>query len=239
MIAKIPKFTLFYIHGIPVKIDITVLIVPLILYGLPASAGREPDLAFIVATTLGLLFSLLLHELGHALTGRTFGLPVKQVVLGGLIGYAQLGRRKVSREKTLAILAAGPATNILLFLLVWIIHDTPPLFQFGKVDLSDSSRWFANSVEFVAYCNLILFVVNILPVLPLDGGRILTVLLRYGLPELTTAIVVAVSGLLTSGAVVIFNPGYGFILTLFGIWLFWVNLRLLLQLSSTRLRKRT
>jgi Zn-dependent protease len=129
---------------------------------------RHPDLSHPVAyavglaMVLGLLVSVLLHELGHALTARRFGMAVRGITLQMLGGYTELeGDAPTPRVEALVALV-GPAVSLAIGLLA------------GLVALSLPAGGLAVEViGWLAVGNLVVAAYNVLPGLPLDGGRAL------------------------------------------------------------------
>ncbi|MHA7262277.1 site-2 protease family protein [Arthrobacter sp. TMN-37] len=119
--------------------------------------------AYAVALGYALLLALsvLIHEFAHALSARAFGWPTRRIVLNLWGGHTQFDSFSSTPGRSLAVALAGPASNFLLALLSWgIILASEP----GTVvDLLANTLFWAN---------LILAVFNVLPGLPLDGGRI-------------------------------------------------------------------
>lgn len=106
-------------------------------------------------SALILVVSVCLHELGHIFAAQNLGVEVTEVELMPFGGIAKLNRLLGSDPATEAAIAlAGPA-NSLVLLVVGLLYSSHP--------------WARDLME----CNALLLVVNLLPVLPLDGGRIL------------------------------------------------------------------
>lgn len=125
-------------------------------------SGTVLSLAF--ATTVFLFVSIAAHELGHALVGRRLGLPVTRIMLLIFGGTAEMSRQPERPREEFLIAAAGPLVSLALALgfgaLAWVGPDAVglPLVAVG--------HW-------LAMVNLALGLFNLLPGLPLDGGRIL------------------------------------------------------------------
>lgn len=99
---------------------------------------------------------ILLHELGHLVTGITIGLKVKKInihISGLSVEFENYGKQRNANKIVLDI--AGPLINIIALVIAIIIKQ-----------------------EEIAYINLLLAIVNLLPIYPLDGGQILRTLLR-------------------------------------------------------------
>ncbi len=149
----------------------------------------RPGLALVfgVAVTLGLYLSVLIHEFGHALTARLYGVPTERVTLWFLGGIASFERmpRQPGAEAIVAI--AGPLTSFAV----------AGLFALLAAFTSDGLYMWQLIVRSLAAVNLILAIFNLLPALPLDGGRVLRSLLALFMPYLrATSIAAAVSKLL-------------------------------------------
>lgn len=153
------------------------VIVGLVSWALSASVLPEvaPDhgsVAYVVAgacAALGLIVSILLHELSHALVARHDGVPVTRITIWMLGGVAQLGGHARSSSSELRIAIAGPLTSLALgsasFIVVVIIG------LFGANDLVVAT------FGWLAVVNVALAVFNMLPGAPLDGGRVVAALL--------------------------------------------------------------
>lgn len=165
-----PGIPLGRLAGIPVHLTVSWLflaVLIIITYQSYLTAGR-PDLptvtGFVVATglVLCLLLSVLLHELGHALTARRFGIGVRGITLELLGGYTELDRDAPSPRVELAVSLAGPAVSFVLGLLSVLAAAVLP------------DRTLVEELAFqLALSNLVVAFFNVLPGLPLDGGRAL------------------------------------------------------------------
>jgi Zn-dependent protease len=133
-----------------------------------------------VAAILLLFTCVVLHELGHSLTARRFGITVSRILLlpiGGMAEFDSIPRRPRSE---LLITLAGPAVNfaIVLLLLPWLPVSTMISTKEVPVNLTGLA------LE-VWLLNLVMGCFNLLPVFPMDGGRIFRALLAMRLPYLT------------------------------------------------------
>lgn len=135
--------------GIPIKVSMTLLILSPLL---AMTYGRgDPMRGFVIV--IGLFTSVALHELGHALTAIKLGGHVKDIELGILGGVARMSYMPSKPKQEILIAAAGPAVSLLIG-LIGIFSPNEKFFIAGAI-------------------NIILFVFNILPCFPMDGGRIL------------------------------------------------------------------
>ncbi len=172
-LADTPRLELFRLGGIPIKIDITFILVPIFLFSV---LQKSPNTFAILI--VGVFLSVLLHELGHATIARLFKVPVGEILVGGFYGYARMLQAAPSTFANILILFAGPLTNGLIFLLCWHALGQPEVGltgHFGPIDPMpwlEASPWGIYAAFTLARINLAMLVFNLLPAFPLDGGRI-------------------------------------------------------------------
>ena len=138
--------------------------------------GRSAAVASVVY--LGALFAIVvLHELGHALAARRYGIGTKDITLLPIGGVARLDRMPEEPRQELAIAIAGPAVNVVLAIVFMIIARV----------VGGSSGWSfglfgADSfADLLVRVNVILVLFNMIPAFPMDGGRVLRALLAMRL----------------------------------------------------------
>ncbi|MCX6989127.1 MAG: site-2 protease family protein [Chlamydiae bacterium] len=160
---------------------------------------------------MGIIFiSVLIHELGHALTAALFGLRprIELVGMGGLTHYDS---DKVSLLKRFFIILNGPLFGFFLFLLAMGLLQLPLV----------ASSAVAPVIFTLQYVNLFWTIVNLIPVLPLDGGQLLRVICEavFGVKGVRYALVVG--GIIAIAiAVLSFVYGQIFIGALFFLFAF-------------------
>jgi Zn-dependent protease/CBS domain-containing protein len=216
---------LMRIAGIDLRMHVTfplILIWAAIQFGLLLDRGLEGAL-FGVIVTLVLFFIVVLHELGHALTARRFGVPTKQIVLLPIGGVAQLQRIPEKPIAEFLIAIAGPAVNFALAIILYLIGLA---FGFRLGDTLGAlqnlgTANFSTLFGYIFIANLFLGVFNLLPAFPMDGGRVLRALLATVLPY-TRATQIAV--FIGQGMAFLFGLwgflGGGFFLILIAIFIF-------------------
>ncbi|MDN4611615.1 site-2 protease family protein [Arthrobacter burdickii] len=163
-----PGLSLGRLAGIPVVLAwswfvITAFIV--LVFG-PRVSQTFPGIgagAYAVALGYALLLaaSVLIHELAHALTARAFGWPTTRIVLNLWGGHTQFASFNASPGRSLAVALAGPAANFVLAGLGWVILQalTPGSVSYLLATI-------------LVWANLLVALFNVLPGLPLDGGRL-------------------------------------------------------------------
>jgi len=130
--------------------------------------AQEPDLRKVFLRILCIFLAILVHELGHALVTRRYGWD-SEIVLYFFGGYATSTRH--TTWKDIAVSAAGPGAGFLLFLTFQFTAE--PLLHWATGVLS-KQMWFllADAIYFSLFINFAWNVMNLIPVLPLDGGQI-------------------------------------------------------------------
>ncbi|WP_092556406.1 site-2 protease family protein [Actinoplanes derwentensis] len=175
------------VAGIPVYASASMLLLAVlvtIVYG--DYAREELGLAQPWAYLLGsgfvvcLIGSVLLHELGHALIARRFGIGVRRITLELLSGWTEMDRDAPTPRVDALVSLAGPAVSLLLGGAATAVMLVLP------------ERALTREVAFqLALSNVLVAFFNVLPGLPLDGGRALRALLWAVLRDRNRATVVA------------------------------------------------
>ncbi len=156
------------VFGIPIRLHFTflLLLVFLIFIGIGGKQSGLNTAVYIVA----LFASVLLHEIGHALVARAYGLRTREIVMYPIGGVSRLESQPKARQEPLIALA-GPAVNLIIgIVLLASQHDFLPLETL-------SVPTDANLLERIGVGNLLLGLFNLLPAYPMDGGRILRALI--------------------------------------------------------------
>jgi Zn-dependent protease len=114
---------------------------------------------------------VLLHELGHALMARQFGIATEDITLYPIGGIARLRRMPRAPGAELLIALAGPAVNLL------IVLGLTALGWFGLYGPEWSPNLLSVFADQLILVNLVLALFNLIPAFPMDGGRVLRALL--------------------------------------------------------------
>jgi len=156
-----------YIHG-------TFWLLPafVLLQGLLSGNGLEMAVVD-VAVLLTIFGCVALHELGHALAARGFGIRTRDIVLYPIGGVARLDRMPRRPWQEIVVALAGPAVNvgIVLFLAPLMMLDGYSLHPNGYFESHVEVFW-----NRVLWGNVVLFLFNLIPAFPMDGGRVLRAL---------------------------------------------------------------
>ncbi|MDQ1735567.1 MAG: hypothetical protein QOH56_1818 [Pseudonocardiales bacterium] len=153
--------------------------------GLSAGGSYALSLAFAVA----LAASVLAHELGHTVVSRLVGLKVDRIVVFLLGGVSEIDGEAQRPRDEFAIAAAGPFVSFLLAAGCWVGSLGPSAQSSAAVMLA-----------LLAWSNLVIAVFNVLPGLPLDGGRLVQALVwMLGGSRSRGAVIAAWSGRVMAG----------------------------------------
>jgi Zn-dependent protease len=147
-------------------------------YYFPEVMRGSQTTAYLVAVAgaLGYFASLILHELGHALAARRLGIPIVGIDLWAFGGLSHMRREPASAGEELKIAAAGPAVTLALFALC--LGCVALLATSGTVsDVALTRQGYKTSpalalLGWLGFINAALFLFNVVPAFPLDGGRI-------------------------------------------------------------------
>src|SRR6185312_8822625 len=143
----------------------------------PKVLEGSPTTAYLVAVgaAFGYFLSLILHELGHALVARHLGIGIAGIDLWFFGGLSQMRREPATPGEEFKVAAAGPAVT---FLLLVVCAGAGEAFSSGQ-SFTDSitKEGFTTTpglalLGWLAFVNAALFIFNIIPAFPLDGGRI-------------------------------------------------------------------
>lgn len=168
------SFKIARVAGIDVKMHMTfLLLVGFVAVTYWLEGGGVMAVVEGVLFLLALFLCVLLHEFGHALTARRFGIQTRDITLLPIGGVARLERMPEQPLQELWVALAGPAVNLVIALLLFVglllTQSLQPLTSLSLTSGSFATRMLA--------VNLLLLFFNLVPAFPMDGGRAIRALL--------------------------------------------------------------
>jgi Zn-dependent protease/CBS domain-containing protein len=157
------------VRGVPIYVSPLALLFALLIGSMLVRVNRdrlvvasETEIIIMAAvTSVGFLLSLLLHEIGHALTALAFHLHVRKVTLHGFAGFTEIHPEPQAPGREFLVALAGPLMNGILAVACY--GGTRFVTEDSKIDFL---------LRDLGITNFALFVFNLAPGLPLDGGRL-------------------------------------------------------------------
>ena len=144
-----------------------------------------------VAILLAFFTCVVLHELGHSFTAMRFGVGVRRILLMPIGGMAEFDGIPREPARELLITLAGPAVNFAIAAALWLLAGMPAGWPLGDFEFPANAIGFA---QILVHWNLLMGFFNLVPVFPMDGGRIFRALLATRLPYLRATLIAATVG---------------------------------------------
>ena len=169
--------------GIDVKVHWSFLLLPAwILFSTLLAGGSAVTASAYILLILAVFGCVFLHEVGHALAARSYGIETHDIVMYPIGGVASLMRIPKNPVQELVIAVAGPAVNVVIAAVLFTWMAIVPAAGF--------TGWFIANLAIV---NVGLVVFNMLPAFPMDGGRVLRAILamftsHYRATQIATAV---------------------------------------------------
>lgn len=200
------------VAGFPVRIHPSFLLIAAVL-----GAGGGGDLSLVIAWVIVAGASILLHELGHAITFRHFGVRsrIELHALGGVT--IPVSGRGLRPAQQVAVSAAGPLAGLAVGLSL--------LAALRLAGYQPDGSFSDDVIKDLLFANIVWSLVNLLPVFPLDGGQLLSCLLRIvtgGGGELATQVISLVT--VVGVGVLAVTHGYGLAAALL-FWFWFIGAR--------------
>ncbi|MES0861170.1 site-2 protease family protein [Ruegeria sp. SCPT10] len=183
------SFSLGRLLGSELRVHVTFFLL-LAWVGFAAySSGGWPAAVDNLLFVLALFACVVAHEFGHALMARRFGIKTPDITLLPIGGLARLERMPEKPMQEVLVALAGPAVNIVIWLVLVLLGAGMSIGSFSDLDTASSGL-----VQRLAYINLLLAAFNMIPAFPMDGGRVFRALLCLRMDRSTATRIAAVSG---------------------------------------------
>lgn len=233
------RFHLTRIAGIDIYVHVTFLV--LLAFLLVAAYGTEGGWSGVVSrfAFVVLLFGIVvMHEFGHILAARRYGIDTRDIVLYPIGGVAALERMPDKPSQELVVALAGPAVNVVLAALLFVVN-----YFIGNSTLPEALPWETTTLVQLMWINVILVAFNMLPAYPMDGGRALRALLAMVLPPVRATTYAAFIGQIMAIVFVIAGAYFNILLSVIGVFV-WIGAaqesataRLRASLQGVRMRQ--
>jgi len=168
---------LFDVAGTAVRIHLTFFLLLAWIAAIHWSRGGTPQAVDGVLFIIALFVCVVLHEFGHIVAARRYGIRTPDVTLLPIGGVASLERMPEKPSQEIVVALAGPAVNLVIALvLMFVLGAQFDLSQMAQLEQAQTSL-----LGRIAAANVVLFVFNLIPAFPMDGGRVLRALLAIGM----------------------------------------------------------
>lgn len=220
------SFRIARVRGIDIKIHATFFLI--LIFGAFQWAGSVPgnpvEGALFGMVLMILLFTCVtLHELGHSIAAQLFNIPVREIVLFPLGGVAFIARSPEKPLHELIIAAAGPAVNIIIAAVLFVVTGGIGINFVDVETLLNALREpsLTTMLIWLLFANISLVIFNMIPAFPLDGGRILRAILAMFLGNVQATRIAAAIGQISAVILGIIGIANGqILLTLIAIFIF-------------------
>ena len=156
----------FSILGIPVRVEPWFWITMAFIGG-GLHAVNSTDILLVLVFVFAGFLSIIIHELGHALTIRKYGLPAA-ITLRAFGGYASFPAGKLDRKQSFVVTAAGPALQFVFGVLLIVLAPS--------ISIPEGSL-FLPFLRDLIWVSIAWSILNCLPVYPMDGGQMMAAIL--------------------------------------------------------------
>lgn len=167
------SFRIGKLFGIPLYVHTTFFLLP--AWVLLLNRGSGPGAWFTLTLLLAVFACVVLHELGHALMARVFGIGTDSITLYPIGGVARLRGMSEKPLEEICIALAGPAVNLVLAAGLFAAVLFTAVLLPTSLDLAAGQFLMT-----LCLSNVVLMVFNLIPCFPMDGGRVLRALLALG-----------------------------------------------------------
>ncbi len=183
------SFSLGRLFGSELKVHVTFFLllawVGFAAYSSGGMSAAVENLIFVLA----LFACVVAHEFGHALMARRFGIKTPDITLLPIGGLARLERMPENPIKEVWVALAGPAVNIVIWIILIAFGAGMPFETMTQIDSTAPGL-----LNRLAYVNLLLAVFNMIPAFPMDGGRVFRALLCLKMDRVKATRVAALAG---------------------------------------------
>lgn len=183
------SFSLGRLLGSELRVHVTFFLL-LAWIGFAAySNGGWPAVVENLIFVLALFACVVAHEFGHALMARRYGIKTPDITLLPIGGLARLERMPEKPMQEVCVALAGPAVNIVIWVVLVLLGAGMPLNTISQIDSANIGL-----LNRLAYINLLLAAFNMIPAFPMDGGRVFRALLCLRMDRVKATRIAALAG---------------------------------------------
>tara|TARA_Y200000002_G_scaffold164438_1_gene135685 strand:+ start:2375 stop:3013 length:639 start_codon:yes stop_codon:yes gene_type:complete len=188
----------FSILGIPVRVEPWFWITMAFIGG-GLHAANSTDILLVLVFVFAGFLSIMIHELGHALTIRKYGLPAA-ITLQAFGGYASFPAGKLDRKQSFVVTAAGPVLQFVFGVLLIVLAPS--------ISIPEGSL-FLPFLRDLIWVSIAWSILNCLPVYPMDGGQMMAAILgpkkqhNVHLISSIVAVIIGIAGYLYLGTILL------------------------------------
>ncbi len=173
------SWTIGKIAGIRIRMHWTfLLLLAWVAVSYSVAGGGWPAAVKGIVFVLAIFGCIILHETGHALTARRYGVETEDITLLPIGGMARMQRIPTHPWQEFWIAVAGPAVNVVIAAVLFLILYA----ERGLGAVAEQPSFTTSFLVNLMWVNVILVAFNVLPAFPMDGGRILRALLATRMP---------------------------------------------------------
>lgn len=184
--------------------------------------GSYTDVGWHFLFVIALFFCVILHEFGHALTARRFGVGTRSITLLPIGGLASLKEMPDNPKQEFLIAIAGPLVNVVIAILLYPFASLETyLGQDPEVLQEQLSTINANNFLFyLFFINIALVLFNMIPAFPMDGGRVFRALLSMRMGRVQATSIASSVGKFLAFLFFVFGLFYSVILAVIAVFIY-------------------
>jgi Zn-dependent protease len=224
------------VAGIQLEVHVTFVMVLAWLVIRQAHRGATTrEVLALLFFLVGVGVSLVLHELGHALVAKRFGLATKEISLTPMGGFSNIDEMPEVPRVQLLVVLAGPFVSLSLAGLFFALAGAGPGDLDGPLAWTDPD---AKPLTQLAWINLVMGLYNLLPIFPMDGGRALRAIFAWFMPYVRATTWASRIAQALSIVLALAGLEYGPVFLLTAVWI-WMSARREVKDVRTRTALRT
>ena len=209
--------------GIPVRVHWTFGLLILMVLGFGLINGMDiPSILAYLFFIILMFGCVILHEYGHALTARKYGVKTLDIIISPIGGIARLQSLPKIPVQELIVAIAGPLVNLTIAALLLVVS----FITFNEISFQDPEELLEiiatpyGFISLLIYINTVLFLFNLVPAFPMDGGRIFRALLAMKFGSQRGTYYASIVGRALAVVFVVVGIFMSFILVLIGVFVF-------------------